>query len=69
MSNVVVATAVRGNDEPAPLVPVLRAIARLFGDAGLLLLVLFLFPLVILAAGTPLALLVRAVLEIARRFS
>jgi len=69
VSNVVVATAVRSNDEPAPLVPVLRAIARLCGDAGLLLLVLFLFPLVILAAGTPLALLVRAVLEIARRFS
>jgi hypothetical protein len=34
-----------------------------------LLLALFLFPLVILVVGAPFALLVRAVLEIVRRFS
>ena len=38
-------------------------------DAGLLLLVALVFPLVILVAGAPLAFFVRLLLEIARRWS
>jgi len=37
-------------------------------DAGLLLLVVFAFPLVILVVGAPVALFVRLLLEIARRW-
>ncbi len=39
----------------------------LLEDAGLLLLLVFLIPLVILAIGTPIALFVRLLVEIAHR--
>ena len=39
------------------------------GDGVLLLAAVVLFPLIILLVGTPIALAVRAVIEIARRFS
>ena len=40
----------------------------LFDDAVLLLLAVFLFPLIILLVGAPIALFVRVVIEIAHRF-
>jgi len=46
----------------------LRKIAGLLESAVLLLLVVLLFPLVILVVGAPIALFVRAVLEIVKRF-
>lgn len=45
----------------------LRKIPGLLNDAVLLLLVVLLFPLVILLIGTPVALFVRLLVEIARR--
>jgi hypothetical protein len=39
----------------------------LIEDAGLLLLLVFMLPVAILAIGTPIALAVRVVIEIARR--
>ncbi len=48
---------------PAPL----RNILGLVDDAVLLLLVVLLFPLAILLIGTPVALFVRLLIEIARR--
>lgn len=47
----------------------LRSIVGFLGDGALLLLVIFLFPLAILLVGTPIAFVVRAALEVARRFS
>ena len=43
-------------------------IVGLVDDAVLLLLAVFLFPLIILLVGAPIALLVRVVIEIAHRF-
>ena len=45
----------------------LRKIPGLIEDAAVLLLIVLLFPLVILLVGTPLALFVRLLLEIAQR--
>jgi hypothetical protein len=45
-----------------------RRILGLFDEAMLLLLLVFLFPLVILLVGTPVALFVRLLLEIAQRW-
>ena len=46
----------------------LRKTGGLLDDTVVLLLVVFLFPLFILVVGTPIALLVRFVIEIAHRF-
>jgi hypothetical protein len=54
-------TAPRRREKP------LRNVLGLLDDAALLLLVALLFPVVILLIGTPLALLVRLILEIAQR--
>ena len=56
----------------APTAVVARGSGRLvlgwFEDAGLLLLVALVFPLVVLVVGAPLAFFVRLLLEIARRW-
>ena len=46
----------------------IRTVAEVGTDAVILLLVVWLFPVAILVVGTPIALLARLVLEIARRF-
>ena len=43
-------------------------VGALFSEGIVLLLVVFLFPLVILLIGAPIGLLIRAVIEIWRRF-
>jgi hypothetical protein len=45
----------------------LHRIAGVLGEAMMLLLIVFMFPLIILVLGTPVALFVRLLLEIARR--
>ena len=61
------AAAVRG-DAPAARTHAFHKILGLFDDAALLLLAVFLFPLIILLVGAPIALFVRVVIEIAHRF-
>ena len=60
--------AVRQDDRPAAGAKAFRTIMGGFEDAGLLLLLALLFPLTILVLGTPIALIVRSAVEIARRF-
>jgi hypothetical protein len=47
--------------------PRLHTIAALLDDTGTLVLLIWLFPLIILAVGAPVALLVRALYEIVKR--
>jgi hypothetical protein len=53
---------------PEPAEPRWRALAGALGDAALVLLLGVLFPIAILAVGTPIALVVRALIEILQRF-
>ena len=55
-------------DAPAARAHAFHQILGRFDDAVLLLLAVFLFPLIILLVGAPIALLVRVVIEIAHRF-
>ena len=67
-AGVAFASAVQEDDRPAAGAHVFRTIMGVLEDAVLLLLIVLLFPLFILLLGTPIALIVRAALEIAHRF-
>ena len=67
-ASVAFASAVEEDDRSAAGMHVFRTIVAVLEDAVLLLLIVLLFPLFILLLGMPIALIVRAVIEIARRF-
>jgi hypothetical protein len=64
----VACSAVQEDDRRAAGARVFRKITAVLEDAVLLLLIVLLFPLIILLLGMPIALIVRAVIEIAHRF-
>jgi len=67
--DVAVASAVTDADRPAAAeAHVFRTLIAALEDVGLLLVILLMLPLLILLLGMPIALIVRAVIEIARRF-
>ena len=66
--SVAFASAVEEDDRSAAGMHLFRTIVAVLEDAVLLLLIVLLFPLFILLLGMPIALIVRAVIEIARRF-
>jgi hypothetical protein len=59
--------SVSGRAQPAAGANYFRRMTGLLEDAVLLMLAVFLFPVVILLVGTPIALCVRAVIEVAQR--
>jgi hypothetical protein len=59
---------VKGHTQPTEGANSFRRMTGLLEDAVLLMLIVFLFPLVILLVGAPIALCVRAVIEIVNRF-
>lgn len=66
VSNTRLGAAVREHDQPAAAA--FGRTAELVEDGLLLLLIVLMVPVSILLIGTPIALVLRAVLEIARRF-
>lgn len=61
------AAPVRRDAHPAAGASTIRKIREIFGQAVLLLLAVYLFPVIILLVGTPIALFLRIVIEIAHR--